>query len=66
MNRPIELPWPYPRFETLEDAMLFMECVRTKHPFPTEKWVHPYVMLNGIAFQNPKYKHARYEANFVL
>ncbi len=54
-----------PRFRTRADAMLFMECVRDKKPFPKEKWVHPFMLQGDMIVRNPEYRDAAYEEVFL-
>ena len=55
-----------PRFKTIDDGLLFMECVRDKKPFPRPLWVHPFKMNGNICMENPEYKNAQYEARYVF
>ena len=55
-----------PRFKNLEDALLFLECVREKKQFPPEKWVWPYQVTNGISHTTKGYNDAPYELGFYI
>lgn len=56
-----------PRFANYEDAMLFMDCLKSKKPYPKEKWIPPYKLLpNGDAVVNPDYANAFYELSYLI
>lgn len=57
-------PYP-PRFETLEDAALFMECFRTNKDFPKEKHIPPFELKNGMIIPSQRYKDAPYERGLI-
>jgi hypothetical protein len=55
-----------PRFRTMEDAMLFLHCVRTRTDFPPEKWIRPYEEINGLATISREYREAPFEARYIV
>jgi hypothetical protein len=60
------VPDPFPvRVMTEEDAVLLMECIRDKKYFPREKYVWPYIVVNGRSEVNPLYDQAPYELGFL-
>jgi hypothetical protein len=57
---------PYPRrFRNYEDAMLFMECMKTGANFPPDKIVWPFISKDGHTFSNPEYRDAHYELGII-
>lgn len=55
-----------PRFETIEDGQLFMECMRDGKPFPKEKWIQPYALVDGKGVINKRYAEAPYEIGYFI
>ncbi len=57
------------RFRTYEDALLYFECLRTKQPFPAEKWIHPFREVDNLGHKevihSREYKDAPYEIQYV-
>lgn len=55
-----------PRFRTIENARLFEKCLADRTPFPADKWVCPYKLVDGVAIVNPEYRDAPYEMGYFF
>lgn len=57
---------PYPRrFRNEQDALLFMEHLESGKPFPPEKHVEPFEIIDGKSVMRQEYKDAPYELGFL-
>lgn len=54
-----------PRFRTREDALLFMECLQSKQEFPSEKIIHPFLIMDGVSILNEEYEDAPFELGLI-
>ncbi len=56
-----------PRFATIEDANLWMDCYLSGEKFPPEKWIHPVILICGgkVAATNPVWRDARFEVAYI-
>lgn len=62
----VTFPIPHPpRFDNEEDAKLFMECVKRRVPFPEDKIILPYELVDGVARVTKRYKEAPFELSYV-
>jgi hypothetical protein len=55
-----------PRFKTSEDGALFLKCCQNKEHFPPEKWIHPVIVIGGKAVENPAYRDAAFQVEYVF
>ena len=55
-----------PRFDTLEDAQLFLKCLESKEPLPKEKWIQPYALVDGKGVISKRYADAPYEIGYFV
>ncbi len=58
------IPYP-PRFRTIEDALLYEQCLRDRKEFPENRQLYPMKLLpNGNAIPNPEYENAPFEMGY--
>lgn len=62
----VQTTYPPPRFRNYQDAMLWMECLRTNKPFPKSKWLYPFIKFGEVVIENHEYRDAPYEQGYRL
>ena len=55
-----------PRFRNQDDALEFMDCVRSHKNVPPEIWVWPFVKIGDSVVINPEYQDAPFECQYLL